>query len=145
MKQQIKARLKWVNLYLETNDAGYVCRKCGISRPTLRKWYKRYLETGIDGLNDQSKKPHLSPNRKLNSELINLILELRISRNLGARRIQTELIRLHNCSLSLASIHKALTSNPTQTIKKLKRKKKFKRYRGSVEEPPKLGVLSDQK
>lgn len=37
MKQQIKARLIWVNLYLETKDAGYVCRKCGISRPTLRK------------------------------------------------------------------------------------------------------------
>lgn len=128
MKQQIKARLTWVNLYLETKDAGYVCRKCGISRPTLRKWYRRYLESGIDGLNDQSKKPHLSPNQKLNSDLIKLILELRISRNLGARRIQTELIRLHNCSLSLASIHKALTSNQAQPIKKLRRKKKFKRY-----------------
>jgi len=128
MKNQIKARLTWVNLYLETKDAGYVCRKCGISRPTLRKWYKRYLEAGIDGLNDQSKKPHLSPGKKLNSELINLILDLRISRNLGARRIQTELIRLHNCSLSLASIHKALINNQAQPIKKLKRKKKFKRY-----------------
>jgi hypothetical protein len=59
----------------ETKDAGYVCGKCGISRPTLRKWHKRYLESGIDGLNDQSKKPHLSPNRKLDSELIHLILE----------------------------------------------------------------------
>ncbi len=111
MKQQIKARLTRVNLYLETKDAGYVCRKCGVSRPTLRKWYKRYLESGIDGLNGQSKKPHLSPTKKLNSELIRVILELCISRNLGARCIQTELIRLHNCSLSLASIHKALTSN----------------------------------
>lgn len=128
MKQQIKARLTWVNLYLETKDAGYVCRKCGISRPTLRKWYKRYLEAGIDGLNDQRKKPHLSPRKKLSLELIKLILDLRINRNLGARRIQTELIRLHNCSLFLASIHKALTSNQTPPIKKLKRKKKFKRY-----------------
>ena len=34
---------------------------------------------------------------------------LRSERNLDARRIQTELIRLHNCPLSLASIHKALT------------------------------------
>lgn len=118
MKQQIKARLTWVNLYLETKDAGYVCHKCGISRPTLRKWYRRYLEAGMDGLNNRSKKPHLSPSKKLNSELIKLILDLRISRNLGARRIQTELIRLHNCPLSLASIHKALTSNQIQPIKK---------------------------
>lgn len=53
---------------------------------------------------------------------------MRINRNLGARRIQTELIRLHNCSLSLASIHKVLTNNQAQPIKKLKRKKKFRRY-----------------
>lgn len=30
----------------------------------------------------------MSPGKKLNSELIKLILDLRISRNLGARRIQ---------------------------------------------------------
>ena len=77
---------------------------------------------------EEKVKPHLSPSKKLNSELIELILDLRISRNIGARRIQTELMRLHNCSLSLANIHKALTSNQTQPIKKLKRKKKFKRY-----------------
>ena len=118
MKQQIKARLTRVNLYFETKDAGYVCRKCGISRPTLRKWYRRYWAAGIDGLNDQSKKPHLSPSKKWNSELIKLILDLRISRNLGARRIQTELIRLHNCSLYLASIHKALTMHSNTTNKK---------------------------
>ncbi len=32
----IKARLTWVNLYFETKDAGYICPKFGISRPTLR-------------------------------------------------------------------------------------------------------------
>ena len=128
MDKQIKARTRWVNLYLETKDAGFVCRKCGISRPTLRKWYRRYLKDGLQGLVEQSKKPHSSPNRKLSIERIKLILSLRNERNLGARRIQTELIRLHNCPLSLASIHKALTTQQAQPIKKLKRKKKFKRY-----------------
>jgi transposase InsO family protein len=128
MDKQIKARLTWVNLYLETKDAGYVCRKCGISRPTLRKWHNRYILQGLEGLSDQSKKPYSSPNRKLTSEHIKLILNLRCERNLGARRIQTELIRLHEYSLSLASIHKALTLQQAQPIKKLRRKKKFKRY-----------------
>ena len=128
MDKQIKARIIWINLYVETKDAGFVCRKCGISRPTLRKWYQRYLKNGLQGLVGQSKKPHSSPNQKLNSERIKLILNLREERNLGARRIQTELIRLHNCSLSLASIHKALTTQQAQPIKKLRRKKKFKRY-----------------
>ena len=95
MDKHVKARLKWVTLYLETKDAGYVCRHCGISRPTLRKWYKRYLVNGEKGLFDQSKKPHHSPNQKITDQQIQWIVELRDSRSLGARRIQTELIRLY--------------------------------------------------
>ena len=36
MNKEIKQRLKWIELYEETNNAGLVCRRCGISRPTLR-------------------------------------------------------------------------------------------------------------
>lgn len=72
MDRQIKARTEWVNLYLETKDAGFVCRKCGISRPTLRKWHHRYLKDGLQGLGNLSKKPHSSPNHRLTSERINL-------------------------------------------------------------------------
>jgi transposase-like protein len=57
MDRQIKARTTWVNLYLEIKDAGYFCRKCGISRPTLRKWYRRFLQEGADDLVDKSKRP----------------------------------------------------------------------------------------
>lgn len=46
MDKQIKARTRWVDLYLETKDAGFVCRKCGISRPTKKlrrkKKFMRY-------------------------------------------------------------------------------------------------------
>lgn len=113
MDKQIKASTIWVNLYIQIKDAGYVCRKCGISRPTLRKWYRRYITDGEKGLVDQSKKPNSSPNQKITSQRIELILDLRSARNLGARRIQTELIRLHKCSLSLATIHKVLTTQLT--------------------------------
>lgn len=128
MDRQIAARTKWVNLYLETQDAGYVCRKCGISRPTLRKWVRRYQQEGVDGLIGKSKKPHSSPNQKINKQRTDWILDLRKQRNLGARRIQTELIRLHECPLSLATIHKVLSGQHAEPIKKLRRKKKFKRY-----------------
>jgi len=56
MDRQIAARTKWVNLYLETQDAGYVCRKCGVSLPTLRKWVLRFQQEGGDGLIEKSKK-----------------------------------------------------------------------------------------
>lgn len=38
MDREVKQRLGWVQLYEQTQDAGFVCRRCGISRPTLRKW-----------------------------------------------------------------------------------------------------------
>ncbi|MCJ7454524.1 MAG: helix-turn-helix domain-containing protein [Wolbachia endosymbiont of Homalodisca vitripennis] len=44
------------------------CRKehYGISRFTLRKWYKRYEELGEKGLVDLSSKPKTSPLQKIN-------------------------------------------------------------------------------
>ena len=84
MNREIQQRLVWVKLFEETNDAGLVCRRCGISRPTLRKWWKRYSEQGIDGLSSQSKRPLKSPNTKINAELEALILEMRSARNNGS-------------------------------------------------------------
>ena len=140
MKATLKARLKWVKLYEETGDAGYVCRRCGISRPTLRKWAKRYQLKGISGLVDQSKKPHLSPNKKVDSQIVQWVTELRNERNLGARRIQSELFRQYQCSLSLSTIHKILVGQQAKPIKKLRRKKKFNRYQRPV--PGELAYLS---
>ena len=45
-----------------------------------------------------------------------LILEMRSARNLGARRLQTELMRLHGVSLSLATIHKVLSTHQVKPI-----------------------------
>ena len=41
-----RTRLGWVRLYEEVGNAGVVCRRCGISRPTLRKWWRRYQARG---------------------------------------------------------------------------------------------------
>ncbi|HDZ9198853.1 TPA: helix-turn-helix domain containing protein, partial [Vibrio cholerae] len=99
MDREIQQRLQWVKMYEECGDAGLVCRRCGISRPTLRKWAKRYKQCGIAGLESQSRRPHSSPDTKLTDELRALILTMRDKRNLGARRLQTELIRLHKIHL----------------------------------------------
>ncbi len=39
----------WARIYEESEDAGLVCRHCGISRPTLPKWWKLYQAQDIDG------------------------------------------------------------------------------------------------
>ena len=128
LDRMIQMRLKWIKLYENTYDAGFVCRRCGISRPTLRKWYRRYEELGIDGLKDQSKRPDNSPNLKVTEELQALILNIRKKRKLGARRIQNELKRLHQISLSLATIHKVLNRNNVKPILLRRAKNGVKSY-----------------
>jgi transposase len=94
----------------------------------LRKWLRRYEESGIEGLVSKSRKPHESPNAKISEVEEQLVLFLRQENNLGARRIQNELKRQYQISLSLASIHKILTRNNVTPLRRPKRKKKVLRY-----------------
>ena len=45
-----KARLGWLKLYEQIGHARIVCRRCGISAPTLWKWWWRYQAEGEAGL-----------------------------------------------------------------------------------------------
>lgn len=128
MDRSVKMRLSWVEMFLDVGDAGFVCRRCGISRPTLRKWVKRYQQQGLEGLQELSRRPQNSPSTKVTSLEEGWILSLRKERNLGARRIQNELFRLHECHLSLATIHKVLRRNDVKPLKRPKRKLGPKRY-----------------
>jgi transposase InsO family protein len=107
MEAEIKRRLRWIELYEQTGNAGLVCLKCGISRPTLRLWWRRYQEQGAEGLGSRSSRPHHSPAKKTFDAQEQWIAQLR-KRRIGARRIQNELRRQHECSLALATIHKVL-------------------------------------
>lgn len=53
-------------------------------------------------------------------------------RNLGARRIQNELLRTHHYPLSLATIHKVLVRNDVKPIITQRKKKDFKRYQRPI-------------
>jgi transposase len=51
-----------------------ICIAFGVSRETWYKWKRRYDAYGIDGLKDQSRKPHNVKNVKVTEELEKLIL-----------------------------------------------------------------------
>jgi len=53
-----------------------VCRRFGISRKTGYKWLRRYQGTGVQGLEEGSRRPHRSP-RKTPDEIEELILSAR--------------------------------------------------------------------
>jgi transposase-like protein len=128
MNKEIRQRLKWIQYYESCGNAGLTCRRFGISRSTLRKWLRRYEEEGLEDLSSRSHRPLNSPNAKIGSAETNLIIDLRISRNLGARRVQSELKRLNNLSLSLATIHKVLKQNQVKPLRRVRRKPDYIRY-----------------
>ena len=65
----------------------------------------------------KSRKPLNSPSKKEQ-----LILELRRKKNRGARRLQSELKRQYDISLSLATIHKVLYRNQVKPVQRIRRK-----------------------
>ncbi len=129
MDSNQRKRLKWIFYYQKFSNAGKACLKCGISRPTLRKWFRRYQQDGIEGLKDKSRRPLNSPAQKITPSIESLVLKLRKKRKLGVKRIRSELYRLHNISISLATIHKILKRNQVKALPKYRRKRrKVKRY-----------------
>ena len=98
MGEEVRRRLTWVRLYQQTRDVGLTCRRCGITPPTLRKWLRRSEEQGEAGLVSQSRRPQHSPKQKVFAQEEDWSIELRRERNLGARRIQQELRRLHGAT-----------------------------------------------
>ena len=123
MNQEEEKRLVWVKLYEQTKDAGLTCRRCGISRPTLRKWSRRYQAQGEAGLCSQSCRPISSPLKKVDGQTEALILGLRKKRKLGPKRLRSDLGWLHSISLSVSVIHKVLRRNDCKPLAKPTRKK----------------------
>jgi transposase InsO family protein len=128
MNPDVKRRSAWVSMYKETGDAGLTCRRCGISRPTLRKWMRRFEEHGQIGLVSQSTRPIGSPKRKVDQTVQAAILELRRAKNIGARRIQIELGFAKELWLSRTIIQRALDRADVKPLKRARRPGKPKRY-----------------
>ena len=128
MGPSMKRRLGWVSLYKQTSDAGLTCRRCGISRPTLRKWSRKFDEFGIAGLQSGSSRPLRCPNLKVNEATRATILELRRTKNIGARRIQIEMGLSREQWLSRTTIQRILARAEVKPLKRPRRPEKPKRY-----------------
>ena len=113
-----RTRLGGVRLYEQLGDAGLVCRRCGISRPTWRKWWHRYQADGVAGLKGESRRPRRLAKQKVFAEQEALVLDLRRSRRLGIKQLCSELLRQHGLGLSLDTLHRVLVRHSEQHLKR---------------------------
>jgi transposase InsO family protein len=72
---------------------GVLCQEYGISRKTGYKWKERFLEAGLPGLTDHSRRPCSSPN-EIGESMVCRIVKLKLAHpSWGARKLQAVLGR----------------------------------------------------
>ena len=104
-----------------------VCIAFGVSRATWYKWKRRYDTYGIDGLKNQSRKPHNIKNLKVTEELEKLVLELRLNNRFGPMRIRFRLKRKYGVSLGTKTIYNLVKRHKLNVLA-VKLKRKYKRF-----------------
>ena len=72
---------------------GELCQEYGISRKTGYKWKQRFIEQGLDGLVDRSKRPHKSPNQ-VDEDTVCQMVNLKLAHpNWGPNKIREVMLR----------------------------------------------------
>lgn len=104
-----------------------VCIAFGVSRETWYKWKRRYDTSGLDGLKNQSRRPHNIKYVKVTGELEKIILELRLNSRFGPRRIKFRLKRKYGVSLGTKTIYNLLKKHKLNVLS-VKLKRKYKRF-----------------
>jgi transposase-like protein len=68
MKEDIRMRQKWLELYVETGSVTKTALRCGITRSTLYRWINCEKEQGKSELSDKSKRSSRLANMKITPE-----------------------------------------------------------------------------
>ena len=65
-----------IETYFDTHNISKSCRKAGVSINTFRRWYPRYLESGLEGI--KKTKSHINKHLgRINEKYKNRIIELK--------------------------------------------------------------------
>ena len=89
-------RMRFVARLMEGEKMAVLCREFDISRKTGCKLFRRYQNSGIEGLTDRSRRPYRHANR-LPFQIENLILQLKEKHSSwGAQKIRDKIKLLHS-------------------------------------------------
>ena len=72
---------------------GDLCREFGVSRKTGYKWKERFLQEGLSGLGDQTRRPNTNPS-EIHESMVCRIVRLKLAHpGWGARKLRAVLER----------------------------------------------------
>src|SRR5919108_3540871 len=87
-----------------------------------------YKQKGIDGLSDVSRRPHNIKYKKLTSEILETVLDLRLTKRFGCNRIKFRLKRIIGLSLSTRTIYKILKRHGLNVLRCRAKIRSYKRF-----------------
>lgn len=132
LDHQTRMRLRWIETYQQiTKQVSSTCRYFGISRSTFYIWYHRYLSLGVEGLKDNSTRPHRISN-KIPSDIIHTVINLRQKRKYGPKRMSYYLKEKYNWYISKTTIWRLYKEHG---LNKLRYKKRWQRYPQQYSKP----------
>ena len=132
---------KWIHIEIRTrfnlihekewtgDTVSIICKKYGVSRKTYYKWNNRYKQKWIEGLSDNSRRPHNIKYKKITSEIEETILDLRLTKRFGcSNRIKFRLRKVVGISLSTRTIYKILKRRGLNVLKCQAKIRRYKRF-----------------
>ncbi len=127
-------RIKFVARLLDGETMSSVCRDFGISRKTGYKIFNRYKHCGLEGLNDQSRRPYRHAN-KLPFQVERSILRIKQERpSWGAPKIREKLSREYPMLKppAISTVHAVLERHG---LVKKRRSRRYKARGTSLSDP----------
>jgi transposase InsO family protein len=123
-------RRRWiVRRRLEGWKIQHIATALRTSEKTVDRWCRVYRKHGWAGLQVKSHRPHMI--HRTSQEIVNLVLQLRRTRNWGPCRIEGYLRNYHTLSVSHTTVHKILIqagmNNPIPKPRRVWRKRRFER------------------
>jgi len=106
--EPMNQRTEFVLKAIKTDNFLELCREYGISSKTGYKWKERFLEHGLSGLNELSRRPKSSPEGLEEAVVCEIIRLKQRHRYWGPRKIRKVYERLHEQSPSESSFKRVL-------------------------------------
>jgi len=104
-------KMRWKRAMLEyaegIGNIQKACKEFNIHRSAFYKWKKAYKKEGFEGPRRKKPIPYSHP-RKISMEVVNKVLDLRQTYQLGSNRISWYLERYHGISISESSVTRIL-------------------------------------
>src|ERR1700723_1292378 len=85
-----------------------LCREYGISAKTGYKWRERFLRQGLEGMEEDSRRPRSSPKQLSEGQVCEMVKLKLVHRHWGPRKIRTLYHRRHGQSPSESSFKRVL-------------------------------------